>query len=70
MVGSQVVFHKTIEGYNQGNRGRSTAVPQRVLDGQLDALEWPEVDEAHRTVVVDGQGRALWWHGFTADAPP
>lgn len=67
---TQVVFHKTIEGYNQGNRGRSTAVPQRVLDGQLDALEWPEVDEAHRTVVVDGQGRARWWHGFTADTPP
>lgn len=67
---TQVVFHKTIEGYNQGNRGRSTGVPQRVLDAQLDALEWPEVDEAHRTLILDGQGRVRWRHGFTADTLP
>ena len=46
------------------NRGRPHPVPERVLQDQLHAFQVPEVDEAHRLIVVDGKGRVLGCSGF------
>jgi hypothetical protein len=34
-------------------------VPAAILERQLDGLNWPELGEAHRLIVVDEQGRVV-----------
>lgn len=41
------------------NAERAHPVPQRLLDRQIDGLEWPEPDEAHRMLVIDACGRTV-----------
>lgn len=51
------------------NRARPHAVPPKVLNAQLDGLEWPEPDEAHRMIVLDGAGRARGAFGLCGALP-
>ena len=46
------------------NRSRAHPVPEGILEGQIEALQVPEVDEAHRLLVVGAQGELLGWSGF------
>ncbi len=64
-----VAFQQPIRAYHARNRARPHAVPPRVLDDQLDGLEWPEADEAHRLLVLDGAGRARGGAGFCQGLP-
>lgn len=52
-----VVFHLDLADYHRRNRARTDAVPPNVLDNQLERMEWPELDEAHRVLFLDGQQR-------------
>jgi predicted kinase len=45
------------------NRSRSHPVPDGVLEGQMEALQVPEVDEAHRLLVLGAHGELLGWSG-------
>lgn len=65
-----VVIWRRPEDYARGNRARTDAVPDAVLRAQLDGLEWPEADEAHRLVHLDGQLRVLGVEGSILAAPP
>lgn len=47
-----VVFQQPESGFITGNQGREYAVPSDVLRRQMDTMEWPTADEAHRYVVV------------------
>ena len=58
------------EGYARGNRARAEAVPDSVLLRQLDGLEWPEADEAHRIVHLDGDLSVLGVEGSALRVPP
>ncbi|MBK7761056.1 MAG: AAA family ATPase [Deltaproteobacteria bacterium] len=58
------------EDYAKGNRARADAVPDSVLRRQLDGLEWPEADEAHRIVHLDGKLQVLGVEGSILGAAP
>jgi predicted kinase len=58
------------EDYARGNRARAEAVPDSVLRRQLDGLEWPEADEAHRIVHLDAQLQVLGVEGSVLETPP
>ena len=45
------------------NRSRAHPVPDGVLEGQIEALQVPEVDEAHRLLVLGAHGELLGWSG-------
>jgi predicted kinase len=60
-----VVLCPTLSAIRAGNRNRQFPVPEPVLQRQLEAYQWPEADEAHRTIYVDGDRvlrdtRELW----------
>ena len=61
-----VIFHMRPEIFFERNRGRSRKVPAAIMERQLDGLNWPELGEAHRVIVVDEHGdvvddsRDLW----------
>lgn len=42
------------------NRERQRTVGPAVLSRQHDGLQWPERDEAHRVLYVDGEGEVTW----------
>lgn len=67
---SLVVFHGDRSSYAQRNRRREHAVPDRVVAAQLDQWEWPEVDEAHRLIVVDPAARVRGAFGVVGDDLP
>jgi len=53
---TQVIFHLDPAEAFRRNRSRDRSVPDSVLDKQLSYLEWPDLDEAHRTLIVDEKG--------------
>lgn len=57
------------EAYHRRNRRRATAVPDSVVEDQLEALELPTVQEAHRTLFV-GQDGVLAAHGILGEELP
>ena len=59
-----VTFHLTQDEYSARNKVREHAVPQRVLDNQLLRWEYPDVQEAHRLLVVDDKGKTRGAFGF------
>lgn len=65
-----VVFHLDPKSYAVRNQRREHAVPAKVLASQLDQWEWPEVDEAHRLIVVDADARVLGAYGICGDTLP
>lgn len=64
-----VVFHLDLEDYHRRNRARPHAVPNKILDGQLERMEWPELDEAHRVLFLDGQQRVRAAFGVNGALP-
>ncbi len=65
-----VVFQLSPADLHRRNRARDHDVPVRVLDQQLDRWEWPDVDEAHRLIVVDGAGRVRGAFGGCGEELP
>lgn len=63
-----VALVDTPDAIARRNRDRPNPVPDRVLAGQLEGLEWPTRHEAHRLIVARG-GRALLAHGVTGRMP-
>ena len=60
-----VIFHCPEEVYFDRNRQRQHPIPEAVLDKQLNSLEFPELDEGDRTIVVDELGNTLATYGFS-----
>ena len=58
-----VIFHCEEEIYFERNKQRRYAIPESVLIKQLRSLEFPELDEAHRTLVIDSSGNTLASYG-------
>lgn len=67
---SLVVFQADRATYLQRNRRREHAVPDRVVEAQLDQWEWPEIGEAHRLIVVDGAAKVRGAFGVCGGALP
>lgn len=58
-----VCFPRSTREYHRRNRDRVTPVPAVVLDRQLAAMQWPEIVEAHRWLVIGQSGEALAYYG-------
>jgi putative nucleotidyltransferase with HDIG domain len=54
------VFHLTPDATATRNRQRARQVPVNVLERQLRAFEWPQTDEADRTLFIDQRGQTLY----------
>ena len=59
-----VVFHCPEDVYFERNKQRRYSIPENVLARQIEQLEFPEFDEAHRTLIVDSQGETLATYGY------
>jgi predicted kinase len=58
-----VIFHCEEEIYFERNRQRRYSIPEPVLIKQLRSMEFPELDEADRVLIVDSQGKTLASYG-------
>jgi predicted kinase len=58
-----VIFHCPETIYLQRNHQRRYSIPEEVLCQQLQSLEFPELDEGDRTIIVDEHGNTLATHG-------
>jgi predicted kinase len=58
-----VIFHCPETIYLERNHQRRHSIPEEVLLKQLQSLEFPELDEGDRTIIVDEQGNILATHG-------
>ena len=58
-----VTFPRTAREYQRRNRERATAVPAFVIDRQLAAMQWPELAEGHRWLVIGAEGQVLAHYG-------
>ncbi|PCK08022.1 MAG: hypothetical protein COA42_11295 [Alteromonadaceae bacterium] len=54
-----VVFQLPPKVIFDRNRNRAFAVPDNVLDRQIETLQWPTPDEVHRYIVVDETGKSI-----------
>jgi predicted kinase len=59
-----VVLHRRTAAITAGNRDRPHAVRAEVLADQLDRYQWPEEDEAHRTLIVGDDDAVLHRAGY------
>lgn len=64
-----VVFHFDAPTYGARNAGRPHAVEPSVLQGQIDSMQWPELDEAHRVIYLDDKHRVLGAFGVGGALP-
>ena len=58
-----VVFHCPETVYFERNRQRSHSIPENILIRQLQQMEFPELDEGDRVIVVDEIGNTLASYG-------
>ncbi len=58
-----VVFHCPETVYFERNHQRRHSIPEAVLIKQLQFMEFPELDECDRTIVVDELGNTLSTYG-------
>lgn len=58
-----VIFHCPETIYLERNRQRRHSIPEEVLLQQLQSLEFPELDEGDRTLIVDEHGNTLATYG-------
>ncbi|MGB0388825.1 MAG: AAA family ATPase [Ardenticatenaceae bacterium] len=54
-----VVFHMPEAEYMARNRKREHPVPHQILQKQLNNIEFPYANDAHRSIFVDGKGNRL-----------
>ncbi|MEO1801565.1 MAG: AAA family ATPase [Cyanobacteria bacterium J06629_2] len=59
-----VIFHCPEDIYRDRNQQRQHPIPEAVLDKQLHSLEFPELDEGDRTIIVNELGNTLATYGF------
>ena len=59
-----IIFHCSEDVYFERNRQRQHPILEAVLLKQLNSLEFPELDESDRTIVVDELGNTLATHGI------
>ncbi len=62
-LSTQVVFQCTEQHVRKQNKQRQHQVPEDVLTQQLTSWQWPNVLEAHRTLVINNKGEAMSKHG-------
>ncbi len=48
-----VAFRNSVDTLYQRNRKREESIPTAVLTKQIDAFEWPTLDESHELIVAD-----------------
>jgi predicted kinase len=60
---TMVCFPRSTRDYERGNVDRATPVPGPVLRAQLRGMQWPELSEAHRWLVIGAQGETLAYYG-------
>lgn len=58
-----VIFQCEESVYFSRNQQRSHPIPEAVLHRQLELMEFPELDEAHRVTIVDEKGNTLASYG-------
>jgi predicted kinase len=58
-----VIFHCPETIYLERNRQRRHSIPEEVLLQQIQSLEFPELDESDRTLIVDEHGNTLATYG-------
>jgi predicted kinase len=58
-----IIFHCPETIYQERNRQRRHSIPEEVLLQQIQSLEFPELDESDRTLIVDEHGNILATHG-------
>ena len=58
-----VIFHCPEAVYFERNRQRTHSIPEKILIRQLEQMEFPELDECHRVIVVDEIGNTLASYG-------
>ncbi|MCC0178255.1 AAA family ATPase [Waterburya agarophytonicola K14] len=58
-----VIFHCSEDIYFQRNKERHHSIPDNVLVRQIEQMEFPELDEGDRTLIVDEQGNTLATYG-------
>lgn len=54
------ISHVAPSTFEARNRARERQVPANVLQRQLDGAQWPELEEAHRTIYIDEHGQELY----------
>ncbi len=59
-----VIFHCPENIYFERNKQRRHRIPEDVLIRQIEQMEFPELDEAHRTLIVGSQGETLAKYGY------
>lgn len=67
---TMVLFPRSEAEYASRNRSREHAVPANVLRRQLEGMQWPELPEAHRWLVVGSNGEVLAYYGGLDEALP
>jgi len=65
-----VLFHCSSREYAEGNQGRAQAVPRNVAARQLETMQWPELWEAHRTLIIGHKGHILGCFGRVDEELP
>ena len=58
-----VIFHCPEAIYFERNQQRQHRLPESVLIRQIEQMEFPELDEADRTLVIDAHGNTLATYG-------
>ena len=58
-----VIFHCPESIYFERNKQRRHSIPENVLVRQIEQMEFPELDEGDRVLVVDEQGSTLATYG-------
>ena len=59
-----VVFHCPETIYFERNRQRQHSIPEKVLIRQLQQIEFPELDEGDRIIIIDETGNTLANYGI------
>ena len=65
-----VCFHQSAAQYAGGDRARDVAVGPDVLTRQIDSMQWPEVTESHRQLIIGAKGTVLAYYGGVGDEFP
>ncbi|WDE06749.1 AAA family ATPase [Thalassomonas viridans] len=58
-----VAFQVQEKTLRKNNRNRQHRVADEVIDRQISRLQWPELSEAHRMLLIDENGRVLSRNG-------
>ncbi len=64
-----IAIQQSIKGYQERNRGRSDGVAESTLEKQLEQMEWPELNEADRTIYLNANHQIVATFGCSAEHP-